>query len=332
MTDSASAAGDGPTRTEVIEAYRWILGREPDSEAAIESCLALPGAEALRLRLLRSAEFRRGSAANVPPGLPADAPPPAIETAATPAQVEALLLRQRRLWHRLGEAAPHFSVLPEPRFLPDRIAQTRQAFHAGGRAERDLLEGVLARTGLDAGRLPRLVEFGCGVGRATLHLAALCPEVTGVDISRPHLDLAREAALARGLDHIRWLRARPDLPMPVEGCDLWFSRRVLQHNPPPLIRHLLALAFAGLAPGGAAVFQLMTWGLDYRFGTADHLAAPEPLEPELHALPQGEVFALAAASGLEVLEVQEDPVPGMDRRLWVSHLFVLRRPVAARSP
>jgi SAM-dependent methyltransferase len=313
-------------RADVVLAYRWILGREPESEAAIEAHLGMPDVAALRARFLGSAEFRAQLPAREGGGLSADAPAMDVPAEADAAEIEAMLNRQRRLWIRLGEAAPHFSVLPEERFRPERIAANRAAFHATGRAERDLVEGVLARNGLEAGRFRRLVEFGCGVGRATLHLAALCPEVTGIDFSPPHLALARAEAKARGLDHIAWLRARPDLPMPAAAADLWVSRRVLQHNPPPVQAALLRLAFAALAPGGAALFQTLTYGQGYGFDTAAWLAGQAPAQPEWHALPQRVIFALAAEAGLVPLEVGEDPVPGLDRRRFVSHLFLMRRP------
>jgi SAM-dependent methyltransferase len=315
-----------PGREDIIAAYRWLLGRPPEDEGVITRLLARidSGAE-LRGELLHSSEFRERAGAAVAPGLPHDAPPMAVAATATPAALEAELIRLRKAWARLGEIAPHWSCLPEPAFRPERIAANRRAFLASGRADRALVEGVLARHRIAPDRLGRLVDFGCGVGRATLHLAAICPEITGVDISTPHLALARAEARSRGMDHIAWLRSRPDRAMPAEGYGLWFSRRVLQHVPPPLSRQLLSLGFAGLQPGGVAVFQLLTHGLGYGYDPAAPPPPPASAVDELHALPQEEVFALAEASGLRVLDVQEDPAPGLDRRRWVSHLFVMAR-------
>lgn len=278
----------------------------------------------LRRRLLGSAEFRQLGHAPVPPGLPADAAALPIALDAAPEQIEEMLARTRRSWGRLGETAPHWSVLQEDRFRPKEFPAHARDFWSSGREERLALEARLARLRLARGAIGRLVEFGCGVGRATLHLAAIAPDVTGVDLSAPHLALAREQAKARGMDHIRFLRSRPNEPVPAEPCDLWYSRRVLHLNPPPVIRHLLRLGFATVAPGGLAVFQLLTHGFGYAFDLDAHLAAAP--EPGLHVLPQPEVFALAAAAGLQVVEVQEDPIPGLDRKRWVSHVFVLRRP------
>jgi len=226
----------------------------------------------------------------------------------------------------MGEVAPHYSALPDLVFRPENLPGSRRSLYASGREDRDILDGALGRLGVPVGRVGRIVEFGCGVGRATLHLAALSPDVTGVDFAPAHLAVARAEARDRGLDHIRWQRVAPGVTVPAEGCDLWFSRRTLQHNPPPVIRALLRRTLAGLRPGGHAVFQLVTWGDGYGFTLAEALAASSLREAPQHVLPQAEVFALAAETGCTVLSVQDDPVPGLDRTRWLSHLFVVRRP------
>jgi SAM-dependent methyltransferase len=321
----AAEAGDfqraKPRRVDVVNAYRWILGREPEDAGVVARHASTAQSNAmLRSWILESEEFlRAGPAAHA--GLPREAPPPRIETEATAAALAAMQAQLAAGWSRLAEKAIHHSCLPDPRFTPERITTHRSDFFATGRDERALLEGVLARQRIEPGSLGTLVEFGCGVGRATLHLAAIFPEVTGLDISAPHLALARTEARARGMEHIAWRRCRPDQPMPVTGCGLWFSRRVLQHCPPPLARRLLELAFQALAPGGVAVFQLLTHGGGYGFAAGDPVADP----PALHVLPQAAVFAAAREAGLAMLEVLPDPLPGLDQRRWVSHLFVARR-------
>lgn len=310
-------------RDDVVAGYRWILGRAPENEALIARRLAAGiGPAQLREELLASGEFR-ATVRDIPPALAPEAPALAVDLGASPAELHAMLHRARWARLRQGEVAPFAGAPEEPEALA--VGDARRRYHAAGRADRRLLEGALARLGLPRG-FRRLVDFGCGAGRATLHLAAICPVVTGVDASPLHLALAREEAAARGLDHIGWRRATPERPMPVEACDIWFSRGVLQDHPPPVIRHLLALGFASVAPGGIAAFQVPTYGAGYRFGLAEELAGARP-GPGPHALPQAEVFALAAAAGLVPLEVNEDPLPGLDRGRWVSHFCVLRRPV-----
>lgn len=314
-----------PRREDVRACYHYILGREPESEAVLDRHLATAATVgALRAKFLGSQEFRQSLMSRA---VVEEVEPPRAETSATEEELDRLLTDQARVWTALGEDAPHWSVLAEERFRPEAIAANMAAFRSTGRAEAGALVAVLARQGLTPEDLPRAVEHGCGVGRVTMHLARHFPEITCVDVSPPHLALARREASGRGLLHLRWLRAKPGLVMPAQSYDLWYSRRVLQWNPPPLIRRTLELAFEGLAPGGLAVFQVPTWCAGYRFSIEEYLAGPERSAPELHLLPQAEVFDLASAAGLRVLEVRQDshlpvPAPGP----WQSQLFVMRKP------
>jgi SAM-dependent methyltransferase len=314
-----------PGTEDVRACYRILLGREAEDEGVLARHAAAVATNAeLRARIMASEEFRQALAG---PVTGFDGPGPEPDLAATEEELDRLIAIQAACWDALGEAAPHWSTLPEPRFRPERFEASRRAFYASGADEVAALLATLGRAGIAAEELSRVVEHGCGVGRVTLHLAAQFPEVTGVDVSAAHLAAGRRELDRRGLVHIRWLRARAGALMPARGYDLWFSRRTLQWNPPPLTRRVLEFAFAGLAPGGVAVFQLPTWCAGYRFSTAGYLAAPPPEAPELHLLPQAEVFRVAAGAGLQVLGVWEDshlPVPGPSP--WRSQLFVLRKP------
>ncbi len=183
------------------------------------------------------------------------------------------------------------------------------------------LLATLARHGLHPGHLPRAMDFGCGVGRMTRPMANLFAAVTGCDISPSHLMLARAACgrLAR-FSLVNAVDFGMEAPF-----DLWFSTRTLQHNPPPVIALILRRAFALLAPGGVAVFQLPTARVGYAYRVEAALAAPDPAEDlPIHVLPQSTVFALAHDAGCVALEVLEDSViwpPTMCR----SNSFVIRK-------
>ncbi|MGG5820998.1 class I SAM-dependent methyltransferase [Falsiroseomonas sp. HW251] len=318
-----AVAAPSLTRDEVLEAYRWILGRAPENEAVVAKRIASGETPAmLRAAMLSCTEFRNLALRARPAPMPLDAAPPAIGLEADGDQIAAMLAQVKRVWTRLAEVSPFA--------LPDGAgalaAAPRAAFLASGLEDRAMVEAALARCGVDRGRLLRAVDQGCGAGRATLHLAAICPEVTGVDVSAPHLAAAAALAREKGLAHLRWQRVGAERLAPGGPCDLWFSRGALQHSPPPLARAVLAEGFASVAPGGVAVVQLLTWGADYAFSAEAYLASPRPPRPEWHVVPMAEVLALAATAGLVAAEVLEDPVPALDRARWLSHLFVLRRP------
>ena len=327
ITGTAQPLAEKATAEDVRACYRLILGREPETEAVVEryARLGLTLAQ-LRETFIRSKEFRARNRLPVLAMPLAPAPIP-VESEATPPQLSAMLERTGDYWARIGGEAPHWSVLTQERFRPPHIEANHEEFYATGEGDRALVRDLLARHGMSSAELPRLVEFGCGVGRATLALAQDFAEVTGCDISPSHLALAREMAERRGIRNVAWLQSSVRQPMPEGQWDLWFSRIVLQHNPPPVIAWLLRSAFRGLAPGGVAVFQVPTHSIGYRFGVDAYLARQGETAMEMHVLPQAAVFALAAEAGLRVLEVREDThVVTSNPAAWLSNTFVLRRP------
>ena len=330
-------SGPRPTIEDVRACYRLILGREPENETVLERHLAQARSFSdLRQRFLGSEEFRARAMPDATPRLPLAPDPLEIEVSTDGAVLDAMLARTGTYWERIGAEAPHWSVLTQDRFRPDAIAETLDTFYATGAEDRALVERLLARHGIAPDSLPLCLEYGCGVGRATLALAQTFRRVVGCDISQPHLDLAAEQAAARGVANIAWHRSTMARPMPAlgeaGGWDVWFSRIVLQHNPPPVIAHLLRMAFAGLRPGGVAIFQVPTHRVGYRFSIADYMAATREPEMEMHVLPQRTVFALAREAGLEVLEMREDThLVASNALVWLSNMFVLRRPPDGRA-
>jgi hypothetical protein len=108
--------------------------------------------------------------------------------------------------------------------------------------------------------------------------------------------------------------------------DLVFSVIVLQHNPPPLIAHVLRKLLGTLRPGGVAFFQVPTYARGYRFETAKYLRSkPRTDCVEMHVLPQAEVFSIVASSACETLEVLPDSCVGDPD--WISNTFLVRKPV-----
>lgn len=320
--------GKQPTLDDVRACYRLILGREPESEEVLERHLAQVATFAeLRQRFLGSDEFRSRAVPDTKPRLPLAPDRLDVDVSAEGPTLDAMLARTGSYWERIGNEAPHWSVLTQDRFRPDAIATRLEAFYATGADDRMLVERLMARHGIAPGSLPLCLEYGCGVGRATLALSKTFAKVLGCDISQPHLDLAAERAAAQGVGNLAWHRSTVARPMPEGGWDCWYSRIVLQHNPPPVIAYLLRMAFAGLRPGGIAIFQVPTHRVGYRFSIAEYMASTREPDMEMHVLPQRTVFDLAREAGLEVLEVREDThLVASNALVWLSNMFMLRRP------
>ncbi len=312
-------AGATLTREAVILGYRMLLGRDPESEDVIAHAQAAwPDLQTFGKALAGCAEFglRHGSNPHALP--PLDAPTHHIETEADAATLALMAAKTGAYWTRAGETAPHWSVLTEERFLPQNIADNLQAFYAAGAWDAQVVEATLARIGRRAEEFHHCVDYGCGVGRVTLQLARRFPQVTGLDISPPHLHLARETCRAAGFTHVTLAQVMPERLMPVESCDFWYSRIVLQHCPPPVTMNILRNTFRALTPGGVAIFQLPVWMQGYGFQLAPYLAGAPGAEMEMHAIPQRMILELADWQGLVLRDLREDS-------------FLLGRPGAALS-
>ena len=99
---------------------------------------------------------------------------------------------------------------------------------------------------------------------------------------------------------------------------------VLQHNPPPIMRHVLGLVLAKLKPGGIGYFQVPTYGLGYSFDSERYLAnPPNSAEPEMHVFPQPELHALLEEQDCRLIELREDPIPGNH----ISHRVLLQKKI-----
>jgi SAM-dependent methyltransferase len=311
------------TREEVTWCYRTVLGREPESEAALQMHLDAGSLRQLVEAFLRSEEYasKRPLRRYHPIPLPAAR----IDTGSDPVHLAAAVAKVRATWSHLGQVRPHFSVLTNQRFLPENLPQSIEHFWASGELE---AEGVVAM--LSAHRLAPAgavcVEYGCGVGRVTVGLARHFGQVHGYDISDGHLAEARARVDACALGNVQLHLCADAILEELTPCDVFYSRIVLQHNPPPLMAELVKMALSALRPGGIAIFQLPIYAEGYTFDLDAWLASPPAMDMEMHCLPQSLVFRLIAQAGCIPLEVREDDSAGDQR--YISNLFIVQRPPA----
>jgi len=315
--------------------YRGILGREPDEDglrADVEALRRTDGVPVILRDMNRSEEARNLLAAARTVSLGGgihrfDLPPEDIESRCAPEELARAWSRVRAVWERLGVLSPHHSVVSEERFEPSQFSGHEDAFWESGVSEAATLLGLLRRHGISESDWSRMdcVEFGCGVGRVTFALAPHVRRVEAWDISAPHLRLAQERMALVGAANIAFRHCT----LPPKGtllpCDLFYSRIVFQHNPPPVIRELIAAALQSLKPGGTAIFQLPVHSPRYRFRTSEWLERQDSLDMEMHCLPQAQVFELIAECGCSLLEVREENSPKAPAQ-FISKMFVVRRP------
>lgn len=249
-------------------------------------------------------------------------PPIRVDTVVAPEQFRQMVERVERNFRHMGETEPHWSVLSTDKYLANNIETTEAEFFESGKMPVTQLKLTAARYGLDLASFDTCLELGCGLGRSTIWLAQEFRQVVGADISAPHLRMAADVATRFGRTNISFLNVS-DLSRLQTGpeFDAFFSIIVLQHNPPPIIHHVLATILGRLKPGGIAYFQVPTYRLGYMFDVDKYLATPLRLGvPEMHVIPQPELHRLIETTGCRLLEMREDSAAGGDH--ISSRLFV----------
>jgi SAM-dependent methyltransferase len=316
-------------RTEAARwAYRLLLDRDPENEEVVQQ-LVRGDTRTLRQVVMESAEYRNRNPSAPGPSKPTivqvHAPPNRVDVHVSGELAKALRAHVQATWTRLGNEAPHWSVLSGDQFLPDKISQTEGMFYNSGIQDLNWTIGILARHGIAPSKLPVCFEFGCGLGRVTLPLATTFKQVNACDISTSHLEVAIRRAETAKVHNISFLHADTNDFGMVDAFDFWFSRIVLQHNPPPIMHAILKRAFSLLRKNGVAVFQVPTYATGYSFDIRRYsldMAASDGIE--MHCLPQSHIFELAYQNNMRVLEVREDFSAGPPEH-WVSNVFILQK-------
>jgi SAM-dependent methyltransferase len=292
------------TVDDVISAYRFILGREPESDAAIgEKLVHYQDRASLREALLASPEFSGhgsdpGIAARINPGYWSAAQ--SIEYRVSGPVLAMLTERIRQQWTALGEQDPYWSVLTDERYRAAALdRQQIDSFRQTGANSASLLDLIGQK-----GELPPphgvCLELGCGVGRITRHLAPRFDKVIAVDISPGNLAICERYMHDENIQNvdtvliesIETLNSLPDF-------DYFYSMIVLQHNPPPVQYEMLRILFSKVRRGGVCLFQTACDMPGYSFDAADYLASEVP-EMEVHSLPMPAIFSLMHEAGLQI--------------------------------
>lgn len=312
----------------VIDDIRWcyqtILGREPESERVlIEKFEHHDNFKSLVRDFLKSSEFLSARKENlITRKNTLSLLPLIIEYTTSVDDLKKVSDRIKSSWTKMGYEAPHFSVLTNQDYLPEKINQVdnKTRFWKSGVTEADYLVHTLSRFGIKDTKTSTCVEYGCGVGRVTHGLANHFAKVVGYDISESHLKVARIDAQKNELFEL----IKSPTEISIFPCDVFYSKIVLQHNPPPLIARIIECAFDALKINGIAVFQVPTYANGYSFNVRDYLSKPSKDEMEMHCLPQQVIFDMARKRNVQVLEVLEDNFTGASNK-FISNTFIFRK-------
>jgi SAM-dependent methyltransferase len=178
--------------------------------------------------------------------------------------------RSDKHWKIFGKSNPYFGVLSDNKFKSDALTDEVLAeFFETGRLETtETLRRYQAIFG--AFNPGSCLDFGCGVGRNSIHLADQFQTVTGVDVSPGMLREAECNALKYGKPNLVFREAIGDAPF-----DFVYSNIVLQHIHPSVGLGILKTILDRVAEGGGGMIQIV-------FRIPKHL---EKLNRRMDALP-----------------------------------------------
>lgn len=304
------------TRDEVVYAFRLILGRDPESEEVISNLLQVENWANLRAAFLGCDEFK---AKFSPDAFTSGAnefilaSPGQVDVEINQNSFDKLVAHVQATWEALGSEKPHWSVLTNPKFLPEHMDSNVVSFYESGGDSVRLLDAAVARAGVALPANGTAFELGCGVGRVTAYLAPRFRELIACDISQPHLDIAESYLTSKKVSNTKFMRLGSLTDLDDLGpLDMFFSVIVLQHNPPPLIYHILGKILGKIRQHGLVYYQVPVHHDSYNFNSKNYLSEIENGETqmEMHVLPQKYFFKVLEENGFSILDLQRDNWPG----------------------
>jgi SAM-dependent methyltransferase len=219
----------------------------------------------------------------------------------------------------------------------DAIADSRdEFFQLGQLAVEERLAAAERHFGPFGRR--RALDFGCGVGRLSIPLAARFDDVLALDVAPAMLAEARANAQRQGIGNLRVAPSDDDLTQAVGSFDFVICCMVLQHIPVRRGLRIIGRLLDLVDHGGVAALQLCTgrpeapgarlrnWaqyhvpGVHGLFNFARGRPWREPLM-QMNAYPLEEVMACADAKGFEPCIVE----PYADGQFMAAQLLMRRR-------
>jgi SAM-dependent methyltransferase len=315
---------------DVVTCYRLFLRREPENEDAVE--LHLGDRPTIWELIHRFAGSRENEPIRIDEGCSAiwrrqDGRD--IRVDAPPAARAQILDHIEKIWSAYGTQDPYYSVLTNPAYRADNITSAlTEEFYASGANGVANMRLSFERNRIDIDPHWHVLELGCGVGRIAEHFCQDFEYYYGVDISANHVGLATTRFSNKNIHNGEFLLLKEALDNHID-FDLFYSVIVLQHNPPPIIYHLLDRFLSKLKPGGFAFFQLPCHLHGYRFDSEAYLAGEGKHESmEMHALPQKYVFELLYKHSVRPIEVCPFSAIGP---IGISYIFLARKSGAGWS-
>lgn len=155
-------------------------------------------------------------------------------------------------WKNFGNVAPHWSVLTQEHYKPHHIKNTESDFYNTGKRAIVFFESILKKHN-STFKDKVVLDYGCGVGRLTQPCSEISYKVYGMDISKPHLEIAKNLVPNAEFFLVDNYK---NIPKINEHPDIIFSIIVLQHTRPKLIMRYVQSLLMILNNDGIALLHI----------------------------------------------------------------------------
>jgi SAM-dependent methyltransferase len=161
-----------------------------------------------------------------------------------------------RVWEYYGQHDPYYGVLTWDDYRRENLdAAALTRFFDSGKAYIDLVLQTIQQQLDPAFHPTRALDFGCGVGRLTIPLAAICESAIGVDISPAMLKEAQKNCQRLGVTNVEFVQSDDQLSRLMGRFDLINSFIVFQHIPCDRGEAILTRLIDLLADNGVGVLH-----------------------------------------------------------------------------
>jgi SAM-dependent methyltransferase len=135
-------------------------------------------------------------------------------------------------WEFYGRTDPYYGVLTVQEYSRENLdIDALNKFFELGQQHIERVFGIVRANFSPSFRPKRALDFGCGVGRLVIPLAATCETVVGVDVSTSMLNEAQANCAQRGIANVDFVQSDDDLSRLTGQFDFIHSYIVFQHIP-----------------------------------------------------------------------------------------------------
>lgn len=161
-------------------------------------------------------------------------------------------------WDHLGQTQPYWAVMTEERFRGQKVSRdVEDQFYQSGQGDVEAIHATLMARFQAPERFKSCLDFGCGLGRLLIPMAARADQAIGVDVAASMRRLCQQRLDRDGLNHVILV----DVPTSAASYApfAWInSYIVMQHIPPSRGLELIESLTSLLELGGYLSLHITT--------------------------------------------------------------------------